>query len=409
MAFVPQNIKILVSGVMGLILCLGFARFSYTPMLPIMQQQVGLSETWGGWLASVNYLGYMSGAFLASVLVDLRIKDALYRVGLVLAVLSTAGMGLTDNVYVWAVLRYVSGLSSAAGLLIGSGLILNWLMRHGYRSELGIHFSGTGFGIAFSGLVVMVLSSLPDTTLQPVARQGWAQWQYLWFVYATIGVVFAWFAWRWLPRPPADLTTSLVHSAKHMQDKPLPGRLMYLLFAAYFCAGYGYVINATFIVDIVKGHAELSQYAEQVWVVVGLAAAPACWLLDRLARYSGELNALIVVYLLQIVSILLPALWPSVSGMFLSAALFGFTFMGTVSLMLTMVGKLFPSKPSKPMARITIGYGIAQIFAPALAGYLAERSGNYDLSLYLAALVMCFGVGLLLVFHYLKQAGEKDG
>jgi predicted MFS family arabinose efflux permease len=317
---------------------------------------------------------------------------------------------LTDNVYVWALLRYLSGLSSAAGLLIGSGLILNWLIRHGYRSELGIHFSGTGFGIAFSGLVVMVLSSFPATTsLQSVTGQGWAQWQYLWFAYAVIGVVFAWYAWRWLPRPPADLSSSLIHSAEHMQDKPLPGRLMYLLFAAYFCAGYGYVINATFIVDIVKGHAELSQYADRVWVVVGLAAAPACWLLDRLARYSGELNALIVIYLLQIVSILLPVFWPSFSGMFLSAALFGFTFMGAVSLMLTMVGKLFPSRPSKPMAKITIGYGVAQILAPALAGFLAERSGNYDVSLYLAALVMSIGVGLLLGFRYLKQAGEKDG
>ncbi|MCG8123740.1 MAG: MFS transporter, partial [Candidatus Thiodiazotropha taylori] len=37
-----ERLKILVAGILSLILTLGIARFAYTPLLPIMQQQAGL-------------------------------------------------------------------------------------------------------------------------------------------------------------------------------------------------------------------------------------------------------------------------------------------------------------------------------------------------------------------------------
>ncbi len=138
------RLKVLTSGIFSLILMLGVARFAYTPMLPLMQQQAGLSLAEGGWLASINYMGYLCGALIASFLNNMILKDQLYRIGLILALLTTAGMGLTDNFWYWSILRFFAGLSSAAGLILGSGLIMNWLIRHEYKSELGIHFSGLG-------------------------------------------------------------------------------------------------------------------------------------------------------------------------------------------------------------------------------------------------------------------------
>ncbi|MCG8099459.1 MAG: YbfB/YjiJ family MFS transporter, partial [Candidatus Thiodiazotropha taylori] len=143
-----ERLKILVAGILSLILTLGIARFAYTPLLPIMQQQAGLGISEAGWLASINYIGYLSGAIIAALISDLMLKDRLYRIGLIVAVVTTIGMGMTENFWIWSMLRFFAGLSSAAGLLLGSGLILNWLIRHDHRSELGIHFSGLGAGIA---------------------------------------------------------------------------------------------------------------------------------------------------------------------------------------------------------------------------------------------------------------------
>ncbi|MCP4276912.1 MAG: YbfB/YjiJ family MFS transporter [Gammaproteobacteria bacterium] len=64
----------------------------------------------------------------------------------------------TDNFVLWSILRFFAGLRSAAGLLIGSGLILNWLTRHNHRMELGIHFSGLGLGIILSAIAVSAMA-----------------------------------------------------------------------------------------------------------------------------------------------------------------------------------------------------------------------------------------------------------
>ena len=97
-----ERIKVLSAGIFSLILVLGVARFSYTPLLPLMQQQAGLGIAEAGWLAAINYAGYLSGALVASLISDLVLKDRLYRIGLVLAILSTAVMGMTTDVAVWA-------------------------------------------------------------------------------------------------------------------------------------------------------------------------------------------------------------------------------------------------------------------------------------------------------------------
>ena len=47
------------------------------------------------------------------------------------------------------------------------------------------------------------------------------------------------------------------------------------------------------------------------------------------------------------------------------------------------------------MARMTLSYGVAQIVAPALAGYIATVTGSYRGALWLAAAVMLAGMAAL--------------
>ena len=125
-----QRFKVLLAGVFSQILCIGIARFAYTPLLPVMQQQSWISDADGGWLAALNYAGYMLGAVLAASIRTIYLKDTLFRIGLVLAVLTTAGMALTEHFWVWAGLRFLAGLSSSGSMLLASGLILHWLIQH---------------------------------------------------------------------------------------------------------------------------------------------------------------------------------------------------------------------------------------------------------------------------------------
>ena len=104
--------RVLGAGIFSMILTMGVARFAYTPLLPVMQRQAGLGVAEAGWLAALNYAGYLSGAIIASLVADLILKDRLYRIGMVMAVATTIMMGLSDNTIVWAISRYLAGLST---------------------------------------------------------------------------------------------------------------------------------------------------------------------------------------------------------------------------------------------------------------------------------------------------------
>ena len=372
--------RVLGAGILSIILSLGIARFAYTPMLPLMQDQAGLGVAGGGWLAAINYLGYLTGAVTVSLISDPFLKDRLYRFGLVLAVLTTAMMGMADAFWLWSVSRFFAGLSSAGALLLGSGLILNWLIRHDHRGELGVHFSGVVLGIALGTLVVEWSAHSLD-------------WSGQWWLLTGFAALLAIPAWAWLPPPEARSTS---HGGAPMVDHPPGSAFMRLFIAAYFCAGVGYVISATFIVAIVDSMPGLQGRGGLTFILIGLAAAPACIFWDRVARRAGDLNALIAAGVLQIFGILLPALFPVLWVTLLGAVLFGGTFIGIVSLVLTMAGRYYPTRPAKMMGKMTISYGIAQIAAPALTGFVAEYTGGYTVGLYLAAAVMAVGTGLLI-------------
>lgn len=379
--------QVMLGGICTLVLTIGIARFAYTPLLPLMQAQAGLSDAAGGWLATANYLGYMSGALLAASLSSLQLKFRLYRAGVVLALVSTVCMALTQDLTTWALLRYVAGLSSAAGMLLASGLVLNWLMRHGHRAELGIHFSGIGLGIIVSGVVVMGLNRL---------SLDWAtQWQ----VFAALGLLLAWPAWAWVPAPAAAPATPAGSPAPGATTVPAPPSptWMRLMLAMYFCAGFGFVISATFTVAIAAKQSALAHTGGLAWVMVGLAAVPAVLAWDRIARRVGDMTALLAAFGMQTASVLLPA-FSDQPAMFLAAALlYGGSFIGIVSLTLALVGRAFPANPAKAMARLTLSYGVAQVLAPALAGQMAQASGSYRGALLLTAVVMGAGMALLIV------------
>lgn len=381
------RLRVMLAGVCALILTVGLARFAYTPMLPVMREQAGLSYLAGGWLATFNYAGYIAGALIAALTRDLGRKFHYYRIGLVAAVLTTAAMGLTQDAVLWALLRFVSGMSSTAGLLLASGLVLDWLVRQGHRPQLGLHFTGMGLGIALSGIAAVAMARrLP--------------WDGQWLALGALGLAFFIPAWMWMPAPAAVGQGAAGGAAA--AAPPPSRRWLGLMVAAYFCAGFGYVVSATFIVDIVGAMPLLAGRGALVWIVIGAAAIPSTVVWDRIAAALGPVRALLLGYGLQIVSIVLPAVSGSPVWNLAGALLYGGTVIGVVSLTLTLAGRRFPANPAKAMARLTLSYGAAQIIAPALAGYIATASGSYQGALVVAAAVI--GVGMLLLAAL--QAGE---
>jgi MFS family permease len=310
--------------------------------------------------------------------------------GLWISLLSVAGMAFSAWMPNWVLWRFLGGLCGATGMLLGAGLVLGWLMRQGRRPELGVLFIGLGLGIVVSALGAWGVAQI------------WSLWSHQWLAMAAVGVVFFIPAWLWRPPVPPVQVGGI-----HAEFAPkLSRRWMVTMAGSYFAAGWGFVISATFTVAIVEREPALAGHGALAWALVGLAAMPAVFLWDKVARYWGDTRALLLAFGLQTVSVILPALSGSLAAALLGALGYGATFIGIVSLTLALVGRRAPQNPGKAMARLTLSYGAAQVIAPVVAGAMAQAAGTFKGALWLTAVVMLLGMALLTTLPSDKKSAE---
>ena len=172
-------------------------------------------------------------------------------------------------------------------------------------------------------------------------------------------------------------------------------RWLWTMLGSYFAAGWGFVISATFTVAMVEREPALAGQGPWAWALVGVAAMPAVFVWDHVARRIGDTRALLLALGLQTVSVVLPALSGSLAAAMAGAVGYGATFIGIVSLTLALVGRRSPHNPGKAMARLTLSYGAAQMIAPVVAGVMAQTTGTFRGALWLTAGVMAAGMALL--------------
>lgn len=376
-----------VAGFCSLALVMGIARFGYTPLLPPMSEGLGLSATEGGALAAVNFAGYLSGGLAAGFVRRVAHQAFLYRLGLVVAVVTTLLGAVVEDYGLWAVMRFLSGLSSAAGMVLGSGLVLLRLLPLGRSDWMGWHYAGVGSGLFLCTCLVLGSAALVD-------------WHGQWGVIGLAGLVLALPAWR-LGRVPETAR----QGKRAGETPPLPWRRLSVILPAYFCAGFGFAVPGAFLVAAVEGLEGLSGYGLWAWAAVGLAAAPCTVIWTRTASRLGDPVAILLAYGVQATGILLPALSTHPAAVLGGAALYGLTFMGIVAMMMAHVGRLSPGNPAKLIGPMTACYGVGQVTGPALAGWMADRYGGFTEAFLLTTGLV--GAGALLLAGLWMAAGSQ--
>lgn len=154
------------SGSAALAVAMGIGRFAFTPILPMMQEDAGLSLSEGAWLACANYLGYLLGA-LAAIRCWVGERSSI-RFGLVVVALTTLGMAFTESFVIWLFLRGVAGFASAWILVYASTWSLERLGKAGRDDLSGTVYAGVGAGMVFAGLACLALSQVDAD-----ARRAW--------------------------------------------------------------------------------------------------------------------------------------------------------------------------------------------------------------------------------------------
>jgi len=374
--------RTLLAGAATLALAMGIGRFAYTPMLPAMQAAEGFGAATAGWIAGWNYLGYLLGALAASFVAGRGARYGVFLASVAASVLTTAAMGWTTSVPWWCALRFASGVASAGALVISSTIVLEALARAGRPHLMGVTFAGVGVGIALSGIVVAL-------------GVGDLHWRALWLALAAVAAGLALLTLP-LTRVRADGSSA---STSTPRERFPAG----LLAASYFLEGLGYVVTGTFLVAFAKQMPAIGGAAEVLWIVVGLAGAPAALVWSRIGQRWGAPAALVAAYLVQAAGIVLPVFFGALWVALVAAVFFGSTLMGITALMVGFGGRISPN-PARTIGLLTAAFGLGQMIGPVVGGWLAERQGGFDGALLLAAGAVALGAVLIAAGRAISRA-----
>ncbi|MDQ0216440.1 putative MFS family arabinose efflux permease [Oikeobacillus pervagus] len=370
----------LIGGVLALIIAMGIGRFAYTPLLPLMQNDLSFSDAVAGYLATSNYAGYLFGAVLTGVIPLKRHRTISLRWSLIISILTTAFMGLSHSYLLMLGLRFLSGVASAFVFVLSSSIVLDQLATRGKTNWSGLFYGGVGLGIFITGAIIPSLNHL-------------FKWEGAWIGLGIISFILAIFVWIWL-KEPANITQKKEEQASFAQVPP--AKWFPWLFGAYGLEGLGYIVTGTFIVSIAEKTSSFSQDATFVWMMAGLAAIPSCIIWSSLAKKWGFVKSLVFAMALQSVGIVIPVFSISPVSLVMSAILFGATFMGITTLVTTLARQIYPTNTSRIIGYLTAIYATGQMIGPTIAGVISSFTGNFNAALIGAASAVFIGACLLL-------------
>ncbi|QIT31352.1 YbfB/YjiJ family MFS transporter [Raoultella terrigena] len=364
---------------------MGYGRFAFTGILPLMLDEHILTLREGNLAASANYAGYLLGALM---LAKARPGDAkwLNLASVLLTLLCLAALGWLRSPLAIIAVRGAAGVLSAVTLIAAS----LWLLQHmKHHNGAPILYSGVGMGIFLSAEFISLAKSHALTSQQ------------IWLICAASAALLFLLVLRLLLSPSDYLVDwKPTVSAQAAGAEGQRGEAWKLLII-YGLAGFGYIITATYLPLFLSG--SLTDIDPvQLWALFGLAAVPSCFVWHRLALKLGYRRAFTLNLMVQATGVILPAWSHSLAFCMLSALLVGFTFMGTVTLALPEGRRLNHLVTFNMIAAMTATYGIGQIIGPLAAGVLHALTGSFNAALGTAG-------GALFVAAVLVTLGKPAG
>ncbi len=362
------------AGLAALAVAMGIGRFAFTPLLPMMQQDAGLSVAAGGWLASANYLGYLVGALWAGAMrvnAASAIRAALLTIGV-----ATLAMALDAGFAAWALLRFIAGVGSAWVMIHTSALVLERLAPLGRPILAGVLYAGVGAGIVAAGSLCVFLMALD-------AGSSTA-----WLVLGIASLAIT-----------VSLWSSFESSDKEKTRPGVPQRWSWeqaRLVLAYGAYGFGYIIPATFLPVMAREVVSDPAVFGWAWPVYGAAAVLSTL---GVALYSGNYGnraAWIGSHFVMALGVAAPVYWPGVGGIVLAALCVGGTFV-----VITMVGlqearTVAGAGAPRLMAAMTAAFAFGQIVGPLSVSLLVGAGGPITVALLAACVVLVAGALLLI-------------
>ncbi|MBZ9654175.1 YbfB/YjiJ family MFS transporter [Phyllobacterium lublinensis] len=378
-------VRLALGGLVAMAIGMGIGRFIFTPILPGMMTELGLTPGDAGIIASANYVGYLLGAVIAGFGWASGIERPLVYMSIGASAALCLAMSISDGVVMFSIVRFFAGVASAFMLVFTATIVFSHLAAANRQDLQAVHFGGVGTGIALSSLLVAFSSA------------GGYGWRENWVAAAILSALGLLVVLTLIRQGPVRTGTSEAEPPVSWTSAFVKINIAYGIF------GFGYIITATFIIAIVRSSNGGTWMEALVWLVTGACGAVSVWLWTPLLRRVGPFVALALGCAVQAVGVAASVVLPSPAGPLLGGILLGLTFIVITAFGFQAGRVLLPHSPRRVMAVMTAAFGIGQIIGPLAAGYLANITGDFTFATLLAA------ASLVVASMFAFSAGRQQG
>jgi predicted MFS family arabinose efflux permease len=355
---------------------LGIGRFAYALVLPDMRDTLGWSYSAAGFMNTINAVGYLAGALMASRMIRRFGLAANVRWGTLACVLSIALCAISANFVVLSLARLLAGFAGAAGFVGGGALAAAIAQSRPERANflLSLFYAGPGLGILASGLIApFVLQAF-----------GPGSWWIVWWAMTLLTTVMI------VPLLLAPFGSNALAGPTAHAGFFIRPVAIYLI--AYFLFGAGYIAYMTFMIAYVRDAGGGAAAQSLFWSLIGISAFVTPWVWRRvLALDRGGLSMAIILGA-NALGAGLPIFGHSPLLLAVSALVFGVAFFAVVGSTTAFVRFNYPpSEWPSGIAAMTIAFGIGQTFGPIAVGAVTDALGNLSYALNLSAAMLALG------------------
>ena len=358
---------------------LGIGRFAYALVLPDMRDSLHWSYSAAGFMNTINAVGYLAGALLASRLIRRFGLAANILWGTIACLLSLVLCASTGHFGALSFARLIAGFGGATCFVGGGALAASIAQSRPERANflLSLFYAGPGIGIVASGLIApYVLQAF-----------GPGSWWIVWWALTALSIAML------IPLLLVRLggNAAIDHAAR--VDFSVRPVLIYLI--AYFLFGAGYIAYMTFMIAYVRDGGGGATAQSLFWSLIGMSAFATPWVWRRVLALDRGGLATTIILAVNAAGAALPIFGHSPLLLVVSALVFGVAFFAVVGSTTAFVRFNYPP-PSWPagIAIMTIAFGIGQTLGPIAVGAITDALGNLSYALNVSAAMLALGAVL---------------
>lgn len=367
----------------------GFARFGYGLILPAMKSDLQWTYTTAGWVNTSNAIGYLIGSLLALCLNKRLAPAILFSYGMIATTIALLVSGVTSDFMTLTAMRLLAGIGGAPVFISGAAIVATTWPDIPSKNALAIaiYFAGAGFGIFITAISLPVLIDIA----------GISSWPYAWYFMGGLSVLAC------IPSILAARAMGAQVAHKTATKAALPIRRLLPSLTGYFLFSAGYIVYMTFVVALLKDQGAPVTHVILCWAVLGVGVMLSPYLWRAVLTKFNTGVPLALASLATGLGSLIPIISPSITGIGLSAFIFGASFFVAPTAVTAFSKKNLPKEQwGLAVALYTTVFAFGQTLGPVGAGWLADLVGDLAYAVIAGAFVLLSGSFLAIFQRALK-------